>query len=55
MTTHAMPLSISHHIAMKIAILTPSRRGVAAFLLATLCLQGAVSQAAETAAPPAFS
>lgn len=45
---------MSHHIAMKSAIPTPSRRRAAAFLLATLCLQGAVSQAAETAAPPAM-
>jgi polyisoprenoid-binding protein YceI len=29
------------------------RRGAAAFLLATLCLQGALSQASETTAPPA--
>ncbi len=39
---------------MKSANLTTSRRGVAAFLLAALCLQGALSQAAETAAPPAM-
>jgi len=31
-----------------------SSRGAAAFLLATLCLQGASSQAAEAAAPPAM-
>src|SRR5258707_14164419 len=39
---------------MKLSTLATSRRGVAAFLLATLCLQGALSQAAETAAPPAM-
>jgi len=40
MTTHAIPV-------------TPSR-GAAAFLFATLCLQGTSSLAAESAAPPAM-
>src|SRR5258708_30513764 len=39
---------------MKSANLTTSRRGVAAFLLAALCLQGALSRGGETAAPPAM-
>jgi polyisoprenoid-binding protein YceI len=52
MTTHPKPLPVSRQIAMKSAMLTTSRRGAAAVLLATLCLQGALAQAAETAAPP---
>jgi len=46
MTTHAKPLLVNHHIAMKSAILTAARRGAATLLAATLCLQGGLSQAA---------
>jgi len=53
MTTHAKPLPISNRIAMKRAILSIARRGAAAFVLAILCSQGAPSQAAGTASPPA--
>jgi polyisoprenoid-binding protein YceI len=53
MTTHAKPLPISHDIAMKGAMLTTGRRGAAAFVLAILCSQGALSQAAGPSAPPA--
>jgi polyisoprenoid-binding protein YceI len=52
MTTHARPLPISRHIAMKSSILATCMRGAAALLLATLWLGGFVL-AAETAAPPA--
>ena len=55
MKTHAKPLLVRHHIAMKSAILTAARHGAATLLVATLCLQGELSQAAETAAPPAMA
>jgi polyisoprenoid-binding protein YceI len=46
------PLPISYPIAMKSAILSATRRGAAAFVLAILS-QGALSQAAGTSPPPA--
>jgi polyisoprenoid-binding protein YceI len=52
MTTHARPLPISRHIAMKDLNQRTYRRGVAALLLATLW-QGGFVVAAETAATPA--
>jgi polyisoprenoid-binding protein YceI len=52
MTSSTRPLPISRRIAKKYEILNSSGRGVAALLLATLW-QGALSQAAETPAPPA--
>jgi len=51
MTTHAKPLPNSNHIAMKSAIRSITRRGAAAFVLAALCSQGALSQATGTASP----
>jgi len=55
MTTHAKPLSITRQIAIESANLSASRCAVAAVFFAILCSQGALSQAAETAAPPAMS
>jgi len=54
MTTHTRRLPVRHDIATKNAILTNSRRGAAAFFLAALW-QGALCQAAGTAAPAAIS
>src|SRR5258708_17457084 len=41
-------------VATKSAIVTTARRGAAALLAATLCLYAGLSQAAETATPPAM-
>jgi polyisoprenoid-binding protein YceI len=54
MTTTPKQLSIIRRIAMKSGILATSRRGAAALLVASLCLQGGLSLGAETAAPPAM-
>jgi polyisoprenoid-binding protein YceI len=47
------PLPISHPIAMKNAIQSAIRHGAAAFVLAILCSQVALSKAAGTSPPPA--
>ena len=54
MTTQPKQWSVSRTIAMRNSFLAISYSAAAALLVATLCLQGGPSQAAETAAPPAM-
>lgn len=53
MTTNSTQLPVRRRGAMTNAVLVASRRA-ATLLMATLCLQGGLSQAAETAAPSAM-
>lgn len=55
MITRPKRFSNGHLIAMNNYILSSSRRAAPIILVATLCLQGGFSRAAETAAPPAMS